>query len=151
MAALLWGVMMMLLWALLRPRFDVPAAAPSTPTTPTIPLVTAAAATAATASTKPPPPNAPTPATAAWAWTRPRLLTLAVFAAAVLGWVGGAPLARALGIAGEVDTWVALAALLALVVLGGLRWSQAQAGIPCSGKGHLGRLSSWFAMWFALA
>ena len=104
-AALLWGVMMLLLWALLRPRFDGPAPACAAPAAPAA------------------------PGTPEWAWTRPRLLTLAVFAAAVLGWVGGAPLGRALGIAGDVDAWVALAALLALVVLGGLRWSQAQAGI----------------------
>ena len=96
-AVLLWGLMMALLWWLLRPRFGPAGGA------------------------------GPAPAGEPWAWTRPRVLTLAVFAAAVLGWVGGAPLARALGVASDVDAWVALSALLALVLLGCLRWRQLEA------------------------
>lgn len=63
----------------------------------------------------------------AFTWTRDRIVTLAIFAATVLAWVGGGPLARALGVRGEIDAWVALCALIALVTLGGLRWPQIEA------------------------
>ncbi|MFA5939007.1 MAG: DASS family sodium-coupled anion symporter [Sinimarinibacterium sp.] len=56
------------------------------------------------------------------AWTRARRFTVAIFAATVAGWIGGVPLARALGIAADIDTVVALSALVALVATGCLRW-----------------------------
>lgn len=102
-AVLLWSLMMLVLWAVLRPRFDGPVAAADAPGG-----------------------DGSDPA-AAWVWTGPRLWTLAVFAAAVAGWMAGAPLARALGLAADVDAWVALAALLALVLGGGVRWAQVEA------------------------
>lgn len=55
-------------------------------------------------------------------WTRPRVLTALVFAGTVAGWVFGTPLARMLGIGADIDTVVALAALLALVATGCLDW-----------------------------
>jgi solute carrier family 13 (sodium-dependent dicarboxylate transporter), member 2/3/5 len=56
-------------------------------------------------------------------WTRPRIVTAAVFAMAVAGWVLGGPLGAALGIAADMDTVVALAAILALAAGGALDWS----------------------------
>lgn len=57
-------------------------------------------------------------------WTRPRVLTVAIFGATVAAWIGGAPLARALGIAGESDGIVALAAIALLVGSGALGWPE---------------------------
>jgi sodium-dependent dicarboxylate transporter 2/3/5 len=42
----------------------------------------------------------------------------------VLGWVGGVPLAAALGVQADVDSLVALAAIAALVASGCLRWRE---------------------------
>jgi sodium-dependent dicarboxylate transporter 2/3/5 len=60
-------------------------------------------------------------------WTRPRVATAAIFAATVAGWTGGARLAGALGIDGDVDAWVALAALVALVASGALTWRDVES------------------------
>ncbi|MBI3155335.1 MAG: anion permease [Burkholderiales bacterium] len=57
-------------------------------------------------------------------WTRPRVLTVAIFGATVAAWIGGAPLARALGIAGESDGIVALVAIALLVGSGALGWPE---------------------------
>jgi len=62
------------------------------------------------------------------AWTRARVLTVAIFSATVLAWVFGAPMARALGIRGDIDAWVAVTALVTLVATGCLRWPQAERG-----------------------
>jgi sodium-dependent dicarboxylate transporter 2/3/5 len=51
-----------------------------------------------------------------------------IFAAAVIGWVGGAPLARALGVDADIDTVVALAAVVALAGSGVLGWRDAERG-----------------------
>lgn len=59
-------------------------------------------------------------------WTRPRVLALAVFGCAALGWVFGGPLAAALGI-DHPDTFVALAAAVAVVLLGLASWQQVAA------------------------
>ena len=59
---------------------------------------------------------------AAPAWRRDQIVTVVIFALTVAGWVGGAPLAAAFGIAADVDTVVALAAILALAVTGALGW-----------------------------
>jgi sodium-dependent dicarboxylate transporter 2/3/5 len=66
--------------------------------------------------------------TQAFAWSRQRIATVAIFAAAVLGWVGGAPLARALGVDADIDTLVALAAVVALAGSGVLGWRDAERG-----------------------
>jgi sodium-dependent dicarboxylate transporter 2/3/5 len=66
--------------------------------------------------------------TQAFAWSRERIVTVAIFAAAVLGWVGGAPLARALGVDADIDTLVALAAVVALAGSGVLGWRDAKRG-----------------------
>jgi solute carrier family 13 (sodium-dependent dicarboxylate transporter), member 2/3/5 len=67
----------------------------------------------------------PVPATT-FAWTRERRVTAAVFGLAVAGWVGGAPLGRALGIDADIDTIVALCAIVALVTGGAVEWSDVE-------------------------
>lgn len=66
-------------------------------------------------------------------WTRERRVTVGIFAATVAGWIGGGPLARLVGIRADIDTIVALAALVGLVAGGCLRWreleSQVQWGV----------------------
>jgi sodium-dependent dicarboxylate transporter 2/3/5 len=65
-----------------------------------------------------------------WAWTPGRRATVVVFALAVAGWLGGAPLAAALGLGGDVDALVALAALVALVATGALDWRTLERSAP---------------------
>jgi len=66
-------------------------------------------------------------------WSRERIATVVIFAATVAGWIGGVPVARALGVTADVDSLVALAAIVALVGSGALRWqaleSHAQWGV----------------------
>jgi solute carrier family 13 (sodium-dependent dicarboxylate transporter), member 2/3/5 len=57
-----------------------------------------------------------------FAWTQPRLLTTLIFALTVLGWVFGAPLGRWLGINSDMDTMVALTAIALLGITGVLHW-----------------------------
>lgn len=59
-------------------------------------------------------------------WTAPRRWTLAVFALTAGGWVAGAPLARALGITADIDSLVALAAIVALVAGGAIGWPEVE-------------------------
>ncbi len=61
------------------------------------------------------------------AWTRERIGTVAIFAATVTCWIAGTPAARALGIAGDIDSMVALSAIVALVASGCLRWREIEA------------------------
>lgn len=97
--ALLWPLMLVVLWLLLRPSLGGRVALAHAPL----------------------------------AWTRDRVVTVVIFGAAVTGWVGGAPLARALGLTGDTDSLVALAAIVALVGSGVLGWreleSRAQWGV----------------------
>ena len=60
-------------------------------------------------------------------WTRARVATIAIFAATVAGWIGGAPVAAALGVRGDVDAWIALVALVALVATGCLSWRDVES------------------------
>ena len=60
----------------------------------------------------------------ALAWTRPQRTTVVVFALTAVGWVGAAPLGRLLGIAADVDSAVAVAAIVALVASGAIRWPE---------------------------
>lgn len=62
------------------------------------------------------------PTSAAIEWTRERRLAVAIFALTALAWVGGAPLGRWLGVGGDIDSLVAIAAIVALVATGVLRW-----------------------------
>ena len=55
-------------------------------------------------------------------WNRERRLTVAIFVLTAAGWVAGAPLARWLGVGGDIDSVVALAAVVALVASGALGW-----------------------------
>ena len=97
--ALLWPLMLAVLWLLLRPSLGGRVALAHAPL----------------------------------AWTRDRVITVAIFGATVAGWVGGAPLARGIGVAAGTDSLVALAAIAALVGSGALGWrefeSRAQWGV----------------------
>jgi len=59
---------------------------------------------------------------AAPGWRRDQIVTVAIFMLTVAGWISGAPLAAAFGITADVDTVVALAAILALAATGALGW-----------------------------
>lgn len=63
-------------------------------------------------------------AAAPFVWTRPRLLTLAIFLATAGLWVFGDPLAARLGIAGDKDAAVALLAAVALGMTGCTTWER---------------------------
>lgn len=58
----------------------------------------------------------------AFAWTPARRTTLAIFALTAAGWIGSAPLGQALGITTDLDSWIAMAALVALVASRCLDW-----------------------------
>ena len=62
----------------------------------------------------------------ALAWTPARRWTLGVFVFAAVGWVAGAPLGRALGIGADIDSVVALVAIVALVAGGAIDWPQVE-------------------------
>ena len=55
-------------------------------------------------------------------WTSARRTTLAIFGLTAAGWVGSAPLGQALGITADLDSWIAIAALVALVASRTLDW-----------------------------
>ncbi|MDM7950834.1 DASS family sodium-coupled anion symporter [Hydrogenophaga sp.] len=61
-------------------------------------------------------------ASAPFQWTPARRLTLLIFALTAAGWIGAAPLGSALGITADMDSWVALAAVAALVASRTLSW-----------------------------
>ena len=58
----------------------------------------------------------------AFEWTRARRTTLAIFGLTAAGWVGSAPLGQVLGITADLDSWIAIAALVALVASRTLDW-----------------------------
>jgi len=55
-------------------------------------------------------------------WTPDRRTTLAIFALTAACWIGSAPLGRVLGITADMDSWIAMAALVALVASRTLDW-----------------------------
>ncbi len=55
-------------------------------------------------------------------WTRSQCVTLAVFGLTAAGWIGAAPLGKALGITADIDSAVAVAAIVALVASGAIGW-----------------------------
>lgn len=57
-------------------------------------------------------------------WTRSQRFAVAVFGLAAAGWIGGAPLGRALGITADIDSAVAVAAIVALVAGGAIGWPE---------------------------
>jgi len=65
------------------------------------------------------PPDDRSPATP---WTRSQRGTPVVFVLTATGWIGAAPLGRALGITDDIDTAAALAAIVALVASGAIGW-----------------------------
>lgn len=54
--------------------------------------------------------------------TRAQRITLAVFSLTAAGWIFSAPLASLLGIAADIDSAIALAAIVALVASGSISW-----------------------------
>lgn len=60
-------------------------------------------------------------------FTRPRIITLTIFAATALGWIFGSPLGALLGIS-DIDTWVALAAIALLSATRVVSWGEIQNG-----------------------
>ncbi len=60
-------------------------------------------------------------------FTPQRKITLAIFAAAALGWIFGTPLGKLLGIS-DIDTWVALAAIGLLAATRVVSWRQIEEG-----------------------
>lgn len=59
-------------------------------------------------------------------WTPQRRATVVIFAVTAAGWVGGAALARSLGVATDIDSLVALAAIAALVASGAVDWDHVE-------------------------
>jgi len=55
-------------------------------------------------------------------WTREQRVTLAIFVFAAAGWIGAAPLSRLLGITADLDSAIAVAAVVALVASGAIGW-----------------------------
>ena len=55
-------------------------------------------------------------------WTRKQRVTLAVFGITAAGWIGAAPLGRLLGITADVDSAIAVAAIVSLVASGAIGW-----------------------------
>ena len=92
MVALLLPLMGMTLWVLLRPQLGA-AAVP-----------------------------APALAAPAPAWTRAQRLTLLIFGLSAVGWMAAAPLGRWLGLKADVDSAIAVAAIVALVASRALAW-----------------------------
>ena len=66
---------------------------------------------------------APT-ASAPGPWTRAQLVTLTVFGLTAAGWTGAAPLGQLLGIEADIDSAVAIAAIVALVATGAIGWPE---------------------------
>ena len=98
-ALLLWPLMLLTLWWLLRPRLEGRVAAAQA---------------------------------VGFEWTRERVLTLVIFGLTAAGWVGGQPLAQRLGLGPgtDVDSLVALAAVVALVASGCLGWRDLERQTP---------------------
>lgn len=69
------------------------------------------------ASTPPPARRSPAPD-----WTREQRITLAVFGFTAAGWIGAAPLGALLVIAADIDSTIALAAIVVLVASGAIGW-----------------------------
>lgn len=68
--------------------------------------------------------SAPLERTSSEPWTRLQRITMLVFGLTAAGWIGAAPLGRALGITADVDSVVAVTAIVALVASGAITWPQ---------------------------
>ena len=66
----------------------------------------------------------------AFAWTPARRTTLAIFVLTAAGWIGSATLGQALGIATDLDSWIAMVALVALVASRTLDWDNFEHQTP---------------------
>lgn len=63
-------------------------------------------------------------------WTRDRQVTVLIFGITVVGWMAGAPLGRALGLQGDIDTLVSLLAIVLLCATGALHWRDIEFHTP---------------------
>jgi sodium-dependent dicarboxylate transporter 2/3/5 len=70
------------------------------------------------------PEDAPIEPATSTPWTRLQCITLLVFGLTAAGWIGAAPLGRVLGVTADVDSVVAVAAIVALVASGAITWPQ---------------------------
>lgn len=59
-------------------------------------------------------------------WTRGRVFVVTVFVFTAAGWILAAPLGRLLGVRGDVDSLVALAAVVVLAGSGAIAWKQVE-------------------------
>ena len=66
----------------------------------------------------------------AFEWNTTRRTTLGIFALTAAGWIGSAPLGRALGITADLDSGIAIAALVALVASRCLDWDTLERQTP---------------------
>ena len=57
-------------------------------------------------------------------WTRAQWVTVVIFGLTAAGWIGAAPLGRWLGITTDIDSAVAIAAIVALVASGSIGWPE---------------------------
>lgn len=64
----------------------------------------------------------------AMVWTRERRTTMVVFALTATAWVASAPIGQMLGIDADIDSLIALAAIIALVASGTLGWPEVEQG-----------------------
>jgi sodium-dependent dicarboxylate transporter 2/3/5 len=64
----------------------------------------------------------------AMVWTRERRTTMAIFTLTATAWVASAPIGQMLGIDADIDSLIALAAVIALVASGTLRWPEVEQG-----------------------
>jgi sodium-dependent dicarboxylate transporter 2/3/5 len=64
----------------------------------------------------------------AFQWTGARVVTVVIFALTAAGWIASAPLSHALGIDKDMDTIVALAAIVLLCATGTLGWRDVERG-----------------------
>ncbi|MFW5329880.1 DASS family sodium-coupled anion symporter [Hydrogenophaga sp. ZJX-1] len=62
----------------------------------------------------------------AFEWTAGRRTTLLIFALTAAGWMTAEPLGRALGIAADMDSWIAVAAIVALVATRVMDWESVE-------------------------
>jgi sodium-dependent dicarboxylate transporter 2/3/5 len=108
LVVLLLPLMAGVLFLVLRPRLAAAVGASLVPDLPDLPNLPGAAAL----------PAADEPL------TRQQRITVAVFGLAAAGWIGAAPLGRALGISADVDSAVAVAAVIALVAGGAISWPE---------------------------
>lgn len=67
-----------------------------------------------------------------FAWTRERIWTAVIFALTVVGWAASAPLGTLIGVQADMHAVVALAAVVAAIATGVIRWSELETDVQWS-------------------